>query len=191
MRPATSIYIDSQGIGHLSAIKTDEGSDWIIVENNIPENFKAFEARRRADEAARQQAQQQAQNEALRSAQNKQAIQTKVRLDLGYQSFVRSEDLVANPFVYKGTVVALQTVFVRMLSENEALFSLMRNFLTRDEVVATAVPSTMFRGNEEMILGIRVLGTRTVKTPGGEVTLPYGEYVGAYKCSQPNCGEYF
>lgn len=73
-----------------------------------------------------------------------------------------------------------------MLSENEAVFS-----LNGPELFVSGVPPTMFRGGEVVILGIRVLGTKGVKTPGGEATLPYGEYVGAYKCIQFNCSEYF
>ncbi len=182
MRPATSIYIFSQGIGEIAAIAVNETSGWIVVENTITENFKVFEVKRKAQEEANRQAQIQAQ----RIAQDKQALQTKVRNDLGYQSFVRTPDLIANPFVYKGVVVAVQTIFARMLAENEAVFS-----WNNQEILATGVPTTAFRGNETVILGIKVLGTKAVKTPGGEVTLPYGEYVGAYKCARSDCSEYF
>jgi len=116
---------------------------------------------------------QQAQQNAL----VKQALRTKVQFDLGYQSYVRTQELIANPFVYKGTVVALQTVFERMLSENDAVFTL------QGAIVVTGVPPTMFRGNEMVILAIKVLGAKD--------GVPYGEYVAVYKCAQYGCPEYF
>jgi hypothetical protein len=55
------------------------------------------------------------------------------------------------------------------------------SFSSDGELVVTRVPSTTFRGSESVILAVKVIGTRSIKPPtGGEVFVPYLEFVGAW-----------
>jgi hypothetical protein len=74
-----------------------------------------------------------------------------------------------------------------MSTSSEAIFVDFRYH----ELFVSDVPPTMFGANEQVVLAIQVTGTKAVKTPGGEVTLPSGKYVGAYKCRQDGCADFF
>jgi uncharacterized protein YecT (DUF1311 family) len=151
---------------------------------NWPAQFAAERNKRLYDnEIGRRQQlafQQAAQEQASRVAAAKQAVRARVAADLGFQEFVQAGDLSTNPFRYKGKVVAFLTMFVRMTAENEAVFS---QFGAQ---VARGVPSTAFTTQGQMvILSMRVVGNTDDKSA------VLGEFVGAYKCVQNNCFEYF
>jgi len=89
---------------------------------------------------------------------------------------VDEADVAANPFVYKDRIVGLVTSFVRMTSESDAIFA------NRRELMATGVPISRFRGSVNVVLALKVKGIRAIKTANGEVSLPFGEFVGAEDC---------
>jgi hypothetical protein len=127
-------------------------------------------------------------NNAVVAANAKEALRKKVWADLKIEKWAREEELFSNPFVFKDVVVGVQSRFERMLSENEAVFG------GRTPIVVTGVPTTMFKGNEVLVLAFRVRGNKKINIPslfggGGEVAAPFGEYVGAYKCVQNSCME--
>lgn len=97
----------------------------------------------------------------------------------GVKSFQTSSDIVANPFLFKGRVVGIHTEFVRMLSENEALFS--------DNVIVSGVPSARFRGKEEVVLAVRVRGTMMYE----QTSTPDLQYVGDHACAQLGCFDFY
>jgi uncharacterized protein YecT (DUF1311 family) len=109
----------------------------------------------------------------------------KIIADLGYQQWVQVASLSANPFIYKGSVVGSYVRFARMLSESDAVFTDINGV----ELFVSGVPATLFHGAEAIILSTRINGTKAIKTAGGEVALPYGDYVNSYKCVQQNCAE--
>lgn len=135
-----------------------------------------------AERIAYKQAQKQRardyQNQRVAAAQAKQNIRNKVFAELKIEKFVSEDAVAANPFIYKNFVVGMFSTFRRMLSESEAVFSYQSK-----EVLVTAVPSTRFKGNESVVLAVRILGNKTLKVAGGEIILPYGEYVGVYQCT--------
>jgi hypothetical protein len=93
----------------------------------------------------------------------------------GIDTLASRQQLVANPFTFRGRTVGLATSFGQMLSDKEAAFG------SNGELVVTRVPSTLFRGNESVILAVKVIGTRSIKPPtGGEIFVPYVEFVGAW-----------
>jgi uncharacterized protein YecT (DUF1311 family) len=173
------------GVNGRTNVWTPDGRTWIYEDNNllaVARDLLVQDDRRlKEQEFARQR-----QAQINQIAQQKQALRTKVASDLGFQQFVYVRDVVANPFRFKGSVVAMQINFERMMSETEAVFE-----FGDGRLLISGVPSTLFKGNEQAILAVRISGTRTVKTGVGEAILPAGEYVGAYKCTQFGCPEYF
>jgi uncharacterized protein YecT (DUF1311 family) len=111
--------------------------------------------------------------------QNMANLRAKVFSEIGTQERVQADELAANPFRYKGRIVAVFTKFIQMNSENEAMFT---NF---GDINVKGVPSSRFIGKwDEFLLAMRVTG----RNAAGAVE---GEYVGSYKCTLPTCGELF
>ena len=105
------------------------------------------------------------------------------------QNFINETTLTTNPFVYKDKVVGVHTAFGRMISEGEALFY--HDGVGRNAILVTGVPSTKFTEMNPMVLVMKVFGTKAVKTPSGEMTVPYGEYVGVFLCQDRGCSEFY
>ncbi|MBN9089372.1 MAG: hypothetical protein J0J01_20885 [Reyranella sp.] len=172
--------------------------NWLVAFRNNQGLFLEFEALFKASEnhwtihndyrdgiLAQQAAQQAA--EARRAAAEAERARQENERRLARSNFIEKfhvegttddTNLGANPFQYRNKIVGVQTKFVRMLSESEAVFKL------NTELLVGNVPTTRFRGNELVVLAVKVLGTKAVKTPNGEIVLPYGEYVGDFPCSQ-------
>jgi hypothetical protein len=130
---------------------------------------------------AQQQAQLRAQQEAAeieknRVAQAKMAIRAPFISENKPDTWASDAEVTANPFLYKGKVVGIRSRFTRMVSETDAIFTF------NNVIQITGVPSTRFRGSEDVVLAVKILGTKD--------TLPYGEYIGAYVCTQ-GCSEFF
>lgn len=98
--------------------------------------------------------------------------------------FVGVGALVTNPFPFKDRVVGVHAAFSRMISEQEAMFG---------DLLVTGLPPTEFTASgEPTILAVRIGGLRPVRLPGGvEMPLPYGAYLGAFRCREPSCSEFF
>jgi hypothetical protein len=152
------------GFGSTDGIKWDG-------ENRIGQKIlRQRQLEQLAQERARQEQQGQAQRVALRQ---------KIISDYGIETWANRRDLVANPFSFRGRIIGLSVSFGQMLSEKEAVFS------GGGEFVVTRVPPTMFRGNESVILAAKVVGNKSVRTPtGGEITVPYLEFVGAWPLAE-------
>jgi hypothetical protein len=151
---------------------------WTIWKNEKTEKVK--------QQLAAENSRQNAELQYSLQQQQKQAVRAKIIADLGAQQPVNTQELSANPFLYKGSVVAVPTTFMTMMSESDAMFRDNGNW----ELFVSGVPTTLFRGGEQVILGVRVVGTKGAVTPGGQ-TLPSGEYVGVYKCLQYDCNDYW
>ena len=178
-----TFYYEDQRLGGASVATVVRGrsaSTWVVLQNDIGNQF-------RREVAAQQQAQLRAQAEQEQRARlvaAKQNLRRKFVSENGVEEFINIQAIAANPFVVKGKITAVQVKFARMLSENEAIFSL------GPELFVRGVPSTLFRGDELVVLAVRIQGTRALKVAGGEVTLPYGDFIGAYKCLN-GCTEFY
>jgi hypothetical protein len=97
---------------------------------------------------------------------------------------VSAQTLRTNPFPYKDKVVGVYASFSQMQSEKEAMFG---------ELFVVGVPPTEFTSSgQEVVLAVKVLGLKPVKLPMGmEMPLPYASYLGAFKCRQFRCADFF
>lgn len=102
----------------------------------------------------------------------------------GIKSFEKSSAIIANPFLFKGTVVGIRGTFVRMLSENEALFS---GECCGNNLIVSSVPATRFRGNEQVVLALKVRGTRVYE----QTTIPDVQYLGDHACTMNGCQDFY
>lgn len=72
------------------------------------------------------------------------------------QEVVKPEQLLSNPFVYKGKTIAVYLKFIMMISENEALFGKTDN-MSMPICIVKGVPNTLFTSGS-YTLAIKVLG---------------------------------
>lgn len=142
--------------------------------SRIESQQPSLEARSRADESERQ-----------RVMQERQGVKDKFASTYGVTAWTDDQALSRNPFAFRSSVVALFTVFNKMLSPDQALF------VHNEPVIASGVPTSLFRDSEQVVLAIEVLGNRPLKLPLGETTAALGKYVGVYKCERRGCEEVF
>ncbi len=184
-RPVTRVADYVTINGGLDGHSTGLNGPWVITANGCKyrEDLRLAQVQAQLQYALQQQ----------QIAQQKQALRAKVWSDLGIQQWVEIRELAANPYRYQGKVVGIRATFSGMLSEHEAMFVFGGDWIGGGiAFTATSVPSTLFQGNEALILGIKVAGIKAIKTTtGGEANLPTGEYVGSYRCVQAGCAEYF
>ena len=139
-----------------------------------------------------------AQNEQLRAAAEKQSRHDTFAKQYRVQSWVYSEDVIANPFQFQHNPIAIYGRFVQMLSATEALFDGTHVEFRAAPSAFGAVPlpssrggsyivsgvrSEQFTGNEQVVLAVRVAGTKQTSSIG---TTPDLRYLGAYVC-RSNC----
>jgi hypothetical protein len=122
-------------------------------------------------------------------AQAKQVVRSQFISKFGAQQLVNEQMLTANPFVYQDKVVGVHTTFGRMIAANEALFY--HDGMGMRALLASRVPPTLFTSAVPVVLAIKVRGTKAIKTPGCEAVLPYGDYVGVFRCSLSSCSEFY
>ncbi|MEA2870761.1 MAG: hypothetical protein QOH67_737 [Hyphomicrobiales bacterium] len=156
---------------------------WELYNNDVPGKQRALEAQIDAQKKAA--AAQAAASAALSEAAEKaKAIRDKFVSDFRVETFASQSGLKANPFPYKDKVVGVAARFVQMVGDGEAIFG---------DLLVQRVPNTAFTEEGTIaLLAIRVNGLKNVKSPvGGEIAVPYGTYVGSYKCSITNCSDFF
>jgi len=157
-------------LGYLSASKNG-GQPWTVTGNGFVNALR------------REQEREQAQVQAQQAATARKSLRAYFASQNQVQAWPGSATVVANPFAYKGQVVAFPARFDRMLSENEALFS--------GELIVTGVPTTQFRGGENLILAVMDRGIRTVKGAMGEASVPDLQYMGVYVCKLGGCADFW
>jgi hypothetical protein len=109
----------------------------------------------------------------------KPSLRQKLLSQYGIDVWPSHRELVGNPFIFRGRVIGLSVAFGQMLSDKEAVFG------GAGDVVVARVPSTMFRGNESVILAARIIGSKSVRTAtGGEINVPYLEFVNAWPLAE-------
>jgi hypothetical protein len=156
-------------------------ASWAQLDPKVGEAISRIDAQQRSQET-RPQANE---NERQRQRQASESLRSKFGSTYGVKAWTDDRALSRNPFVFKDDVVAVFTVFSKMLSANEALF------VHNEPIVASGTPATLFRDSEHVVLAIRVLGNRPLRLPLGETTAALGEYVGVYKCEQRGCEEVY
>ncbi len=172
--------------GAVNNVKIVPTSIHIRVEQNAVGNAPLFEAYyngtwQLTNYVHNFQQQQVAANQAAaagraRAAQAKQTLQTSFVSQNGVNVYVSDSQLTANPFTYKGQVVGVRSRFTKMVSESDAVFTF------NSPIFVGSVPSTRFRGSEDVVLAIKVVGIKE--------GVPYGTYVGVYQCTQ-GCSEFY
>jgi hypothetical protein len=106
-------------------------------------------------------------------------LRQKLFADYGIEVIASVSELAANAFAFRGLTIGVSVTFARMLSESEALFS------SDGDLIVARVPSTMFRGNESVLLAAKVVGLKSTKlSAGGETALPYVEFAGAWRLAE-------
>lgn len=123
---------------------------------------------------------------AQRAAQDQRGRSTAFVKTHGVQRIVTAQQMAANPFVYKGQVVAVYATFQQMNSETQALFE------SHDQAfVVSGVGASRFtqRGSKVM-LAARVLGNTEIKLPVlGPTLVPHLSYVASAPCQQVGCND--
>jgi hypothetical protein len=154
---------------------------WTIWKNDQVDIIK----RELAAQAAQQEAQRQAIAEQERVARIIKGNTDSFESAYGVQQWVSRNELIANPFVFKDKIVAVQNWFIQAVSENEAIFA---NYcgLACDPIFVTNVPVATLRNGEAVILAVKVLGMK--KSPMTGVSVPDLQLVGMYHCKDSSSG---
>ena len=152
--------------GYAEAYRLQTQTSWTVEANTMPESLLIDQRAAQAAQARRSAI------ESFAAQQREFATQTNAKRQVG------SQTLTTNPFIYKNEVVLIRTRFSKMITENDAVFSFNGN------VLVTGVPSTRFQGNELVVLALRISGVKTLNLGAGDVTIPYGEYVGVLDCNE-------
>jgi uncharacterized protein len=138
----------------------------------------------------------QAKQQAQRIAQAKENLRNGFIAKYGIQQWANRSNIAANPFVFKDKVVGIVAMFGRMISENEAVFGNIDCAsgyagYCGDAVTLSNVPPTAFTGKENLVIAIKVLGTRTISAPNGNTIVPDLKYLGSFKCQFNDCSDFF
>jgi hypothetical protein len=173
------IKIMSPSVNAQLLIQSKNGR-WTIGDNTLAstlaaERRAAAEQHRRAEEAAAEQ-RRRAEETSARD-QRKQNFDNQYKVDL----WAAPNLVSANPFNYKDKLVAFMASFERMVGESEATFSAGGN-----KIAVRDVPMTEFKGDERVILVVKVIGLRS--EPDGTKTADL-TYVGNYRCQTTTCNE--
>jgi hypothetical protein len=97
--------------------------------------------------------------------------------------------LQANPSADKGLIIAVPVKFDRMVAENVAIFrggvlpGIGDNSPTA-QIVILNLPSVQFVAGDTLVLAFKILGMHP------QYGLPHGEFVGAYRCTRPDCHDF-
>lgn len=156
-------------------------ASWTQLNPQVAQAIGRIESQQRSQEIGSQADE----NERQRIRQERENLKIKFGSTYGVKTWTDDRALSRNPLVFRNSVVALFTVFSKMLAEDQALF------VHNEPVVAVGAPASLFRDSENVLLAIEVLGNRTLKLPLGETTATLGQYVGVYKCERRGCEEVF
>jgi hypothetical protein len=144
------------------------------------------EARRNVEE--RYRAHQREQQELLKREADAKRAAILARVDefarrYGVQQWVNENQLVTNPFVFKGKVIGIRLHFEEMTAETEGLFS--------GGFVVGNIPTGMFRVRGPAIMAVRVLGKTDISVPLlGRMLVTKLGFVGAHVCRDSNCRDF-
>ena len=174
-------FMDPASFGE---IHTGNHSDLVFAtssDSNQISWYNYINEPRKAKEVAEAQAQQlQAQQRQEQAEQKKKSEIASIFKSNSVTRLVTIDQLAANPFVFKGQVVAIRGYFSQMNSETRATFHVGDSFF-----VVSGVPSSKFtRQGDAFILAARVIGKTS------ETGLPHLSYVGSAACRDLGCGEY-
>jgi hypothetical protein len=151
---------------------------------------KALKRTLRYDEqqARQQNAEQQQQLQAEKKRESDIAARRSAFVKSNHVArFVSPAQLFANPFVFKGQVVAMVVEFQRMNSASEAVF------FSRDHVfIVSDVPTSKFtQKNRAILVAGSVLGNTETKLPLlGPTLVPKLRFVGSVFCQAYDCSDF-
>lgn len=130
---------------------------------------------------------------ALRADQNKQTNKSSFSSRFGVEKWAGTTEISANPFQFKGQVVAVLGYFKKMISETEAVFGNLNARVDAADLLTVPLRATdavFTQPNQGALLAVQVRGMRTVKAAGGEVQVPDIVLVGLARCQESSCAEY-
>lgn len=103
----------------------------------------------------------------------------------GTQRYVSETELTADALALKDQVVGVSTRFRRFVSPSDAVFG------TAATMFVTGVPVDFFRAEKDVVLALRVKGTRPMAIDGSDVVVPWGEYLGDWTCAEAGCADFW
>lgn len=99
----------------------------------------------------------------------------------GIDAYVRLKDLYANPFIYGDRIIAVPASFIQMISKNEGIFGDTTEPFSPAFAHVSDMEASRFSSAKNVLLAVRVLGNKQVKTPaGGEVAAPNLQFIDSY-----------
>jgi hypothetical protein len=99
----------------------------------------------------------------------------------GVEAYAPVKDLYANPFIYGDRVIAVPARFIQMISKNEAIFGDANDPFSPAFAHVSDMEASRFSAATNVLLAVRVLGNKQVKTPaGGEVAAPSLQFIDSY-----------
>ncbi len=137
----------------------------------------------RMEEIAKEKEQRYAAQANQKDAEKAKAAATRAAFmkRYGATQIVLGDDLRANPFRFQGQTVVVLQHFSSMIGPQRAVMT---------HIVVDGVPSTLFKGNEQILLAVKVLGTVALDTPVRPVKVPHGQYIGSVVCHEIGCADY-
>jgi hypothetical protein len=117
------------------------------------------------------------------AAGGKSTLRDRFVAEFKVDAWADPQTLQANPFMYKDKIVGIRSSFEQMVSSREGRFG---------QILLANVPASEFTTpGQAVVLAMKITGRKTAMVQGAEVSVPHGTFIGAYKCKQPNCGEFF
>jgi hypothetical protein len=164
---------------HVTSLIIVSGSRTKPGTNEYTFQSYSHHARAEAQKAAIERGKQ-AQQAAIEK--EKQQVQNRIdRIDTedGVQAWPGIEPLMANPFVYKGKVIAIAVTFQHMTSATDGVFDSGKGVL----VVSDIPEGLLVSPGRTIVVGV-VLGQTEVGVPiVGKMLAPHLKYVDIFKCS--------
>jgi uncharacterized protein YecT (DUF1311 family) len=165
-----------------------DGVNISVLQPNISRFAKDIAGQIRVFDRARQEEIRRQQEFALEQQRVAQIVQTNFdsfTSSTGLQQWVGRSKITANPFAYKGQIVAMQMWFIKATAENEAIFA---NYcgLACDPLFVRKVDVSTLQPGEAVVIAVRVVGMR--KPTFGEGSIPDLELVGIRRCSEQRSG---
>lgn len=160
----------------VGAWRSPAGGAWRLTGNYIPtavqKEQQAVQQKRLQEDAVAKRAQDLIDATAL-----SKKLQSEFVTQNGVQMWVSPQVLKANPFPYKGKIVAMVLPFQQMVGDGEAIFG--GSF----DLDAYGVPNTSFtRPGMMAAIAVQIDGLKQIKMLGTDMAVPYGGYKGSYIC---------
>lgn len=178
-----AVFVDGRR-AKFSATNIPGSEEWEVLRNDFREEYK----RAATAEQKRQEAQQaqDARDEAQR-AKRQQFIDA-----YGVTELVAGGTFASNPFLFEGKTIGTPLSFERMIAKDQALFFSGGSFEGKSFVLLDQVPITQFTAPGQLyVIALTSKGSKELTALGSSQVVPYGSFVGAYRCTMRPCVDFF